>query len=125
MKPTKETMNLISAVEYEIGSSCYNAESYNGWTDEYGCSFRYPIIFEYKDDDGEIKSWKTRLKISDYEEYLKPENVRTVCYKFGANELCIGGAVIDMLTMLEERYGLDFAKLEKEYQKKAKEKSKK
>lgn len=120
MKATKTTMKLISAIEYEIGSSCYNGSSYNGWTDEYGCSFRYPLSYEYKDDDGDICSDRTKLRIEDYFGFINPDNIRTACYKFGANELCIGAAIIDMLTMLEERYELDFEKLEKEYQKRNK-----
>ena len=36
---------------------------------------------------------------------INAENLRTVCYKFGANELSIGGAVVDVLNMLEARYG--------------------
>ena len=45
-KITPEMMDLISRMEYKIGSSCYNADSYNGWTREYGCSFRYPLTYE-------------------------------------------------------------------------------
>lgn len=118
MKVTKELLPLISEVEYEIGGSCYNGESYNGWTDEYGCSFRYPIVYEVKDENG-IHTRKTRSSIVATGE-ISAENIKTVCYKFGANELGIGGAVIDVLNMLEKRYGLDFETLEKEYKKRAK-----
>ena len=123
MKATRETMSLISAVEYEIGNSCYNAESYNGWTDEYGCSFRYPFVYEVKDEEENIHTYKSRLRIADNKD-ITSKNIRTVCYKFGANELCIGAAVVDILTMLEERYQLDFVELEKNYQKSIKKKEK-
>ena len=42
---------------------------------------------------------------------------KTICYKFGANELEIGGAIIGVLNMLKDRYGIDIESLEKEYQK--------
>lgn len=119
MKVTKKMMKLISDIEYEIGGSCYNANSYNGWTDEYGCSFRYPIVYETKIEE-KVIPLKTRLRISDNSD-ITPENLRTVCYKFGSNELCIGAAVVDVLDLLEKRYGLDFAKMESEYIKKQKE----
>ena len=40
-----------------------------------------------------------------------------MCYRFDANELCIGAAIVDVLEMLEERYGIDFNELEKKYEK--------
>ena len=115
MKIKTNMIPLLSEIEYKIGNSCYNGDSYNGWTDEYGCSFRYPIVYEYKDTDG-IHSRKTRTSILSNSD-ITPENIKTVCYKFGANELEIGRAIIDVLNMLENRYGLDFESLEKEYQK--------
>ncbi len=121
MKVKKQMIPLISAIEYKIGKSCYNAESYNGWTDEYGCSFRYPIVYEVKDEEDDIHIRKTRLSIESTGD-INAENLRTVCYKFGANELSIGGAVVDVLNMLEARYGINFEELEKEYQKSKAEK---
>ena len=116
MEVTKQMIPLISAIEFEIGYSCYNADSYNGWTDEYGCSFRYPLTYEVRDTEGVIHTYKTRFSIVD--EGITPENIRTACYRFGANELEIGGAVIDVLNLLEARYGLDFNALEKAHQEK-------
>ena len=115
MKIKKSLIPLISDIEYRIGNSCYNGDSYNGWTDEYGCRFRYPIVYETKDHEG-IHVRKSRMSI-EYNSDITPENIKTVCYKFGANELEIGGAIIGVLNMLEDRYGIDIESLEKEYQK--------
>ena len=103
MKLQKEMISLISDIEYKIGNSCYNGDSYNGWTEEYGCSFRYPIVYETK-EEGKVYT-------------IDDSNIKTVCYRFGANELCIGAAIVDVLEMLEERYGIDFNELEKKYEK--------
>lgn len=115
MKLQKERISLISDIEYKIGNSCYNGDSYNGWTEEYGCSFRYPIVYETK-EEGKVYTWKTRGKI-EWTNRIDDSNIKTVCYRFGANELCIGAAIVDVLEMLEERYGIDFNELEKKYEK--------
>ena len=115
MKLQKEMISLISDIEYKIGNSCYNGDSYNGWTEEYGCSFRYPIVYETK-EEGKVYTWKTRGKI-EWTDRIDDSNIKTVCYRFGANELCIGAAIVDVLEMLEERYGIDFNELEKKYEK--------
>lgn len=49
MKLTKETAELVAELETLIGENCYNGDSYNGWTDEYGASFRYPVTYYKKD----------------------------------------------------------------------------
>ena len=46
--------NLIFQMEYEIGRECYNPESYNRYTCEYGQDYRYPVHFESPDG-----RWKT------------------------------------------------------------------
>ncbi len=43
MKLTKPIIKLICALEEEIGNECFNPNSYNGWTDEEGLSYRYPV----------------------------------------------------------------------------------
>lgn len=34
MKVNQDIMNLICKLEYRIGDTCANSDSYNGWTDE-------------------------------------------------------------------------------------------
>lgn len=114
MQVTSEMMDLISSIEYEIGTSCYNGESYNGWTNEYGCSFRYPLTYETM-LDGKPYSSKTRYRMT-FEDRVTAENLFTACYKFGANELCIGKAIVDVLNTLERRFGISFNDLEASYQ---------
>ncbi len=114
MKVTDQLIPLISDIEEKIGSSCYNGESYNGWTGDYGCDFRYPIVYEIKDGDN-YQRQKTKQTISSIGN-INAENILTVCYKFGANELSIGKAVIDILNMLEARFDIDIETLEKKHQ---------
>ena len=45
------------------------------------------------------------------------QNIHTIMYKLGANELQIGNALKRILDFLERRYNIDFNALEKEYKK--------
>ncbi len=114
MQVTEKMIRLISDIEEKIGGSCFNGDSYNGWNGEYGCDFRYPIVYETKHDGGHLRH-KTKNTIYDAKD-IDAENIMTVCYKFGANELSIGKAIIDILNMLEIRFGLDIESLESRYQ---------
>lgn len=105
MKLTKKTVNLICELENMIGNSCYNPNSYDGWTQESGCSFRYPITYTGKDGD-EHKSYS---KVGD----MDKDRIRSMRYRFGSNHLYIGDALINILDYLEEHYGLDFNRLSK------------
>lgn len=109
MKLDELTVELISRLEYEIGIHCYNANSYNGYTGEWGRSFRYPV--QYNVDERETEKTKNNL----------PETLlaaQTASYQFGSNKLLIGEAIVSVLNILEHRYNLDFDKLEAEYQEK-------
>lgn len=114
MKLTKETCDLIAELEFQIGRECYNPKSYDGWNDIEGCSFRYPI--NVPNEDGRMT--KIRGRINDtymiLSETLTPDAVRSMKYKFGSNELYIGQGLINVLEYLEDRYGLDFERLENE-----------
>ena len=112
MKINHETANLIFELEHIIGYECYNPKSYNGWTGEEGCSYRYPVCIQKHSDDEYIT--KTCGILTDYT--VDPEQVHTMKYRFGSNHLYIGNGLIRSLEMLEKRYHLDFAKLEEEYQ---------
>lgn len=113
MNITNQMIELISDIEYKIGCYCYNGNSYNGWTKEYGCSFRYPIYYRTMIGDKAVET-HTRANIKNRD--ITPENLRTVFYKFGSNHLMIGIAVIDVLNILETRYGIDFNAMEETYQ---------
>lgn len=116
MKLNKTTAALICILEYIIASSCYNPKSYNGYTGEEGCSFRYPVsIFR---DTKEKYPAKCYGIVSGYSSKM----ILTMKYIFGANHLLIGEGIYNVLDHLEKRYNLDFNELEKEYQKSLKSK---
>ena len=71
MKMDKNTMKIISDMEYIVGNQCYNPNSYNGWTSEEGCSYRYLVYSAQKDEQSNYIAEKYRGKIRD----LKPENI--------------------------------------------------
>ena len=105
MTINENTAKLISELEDLVGHTCYNGDSYNGWTDEYGCSFRYPVTYLKKDGTrGKAKYSKLDMDYSKVDEMF---------YKFGANELYIGAGLIHVLNELEKRFGLDFDELVK------------
>lgn len=51
MKKTQNIANLIAELEYIIGDSCYNPNSYDGYTGEEGCEFRYPVWVHQNDSN--------------------------------------------------------------------------
>lgn len=105
MKLTKATMQLICDLEYIIGNECYNPNSYNGYTMEEGCEFRYPVHYENK-EGGDVKEY-SKIKNID------KSKLNTIRYAFGSNHLYIGIAIKDVLEALETKYGLDFNELTK------------
>lgn len=110
MKLNDEMMDLMSELEYLIGKNCYNPNSYDGWTGDEGCSFRYPVCY----DDMDKEEHKVRYKLSNR---INKENYHTMKYKFGSNHLYVGKGIKDVLEFLEERYNLDFNELEKQRKK--------
>ena len=108
MKVTKDMVKLICDLEYMIGSNCYNPNSYNGWTGEEGCSYRYPV--KYRNSNDEMYLHSTRYKIDEIDTVM----IETMKYVFGTNHLFIGDGIVQMLSFLERRYGIDFQKLESE-----------
>lgn len=105
MEINKKTAQIVSDLEAIVGNCCYNGDSYNGYTGEYGAHFRYPVM--YPTTDGEFsKAWYGK----DNFDYKRVDEMH---YKFGANQLYIGAAIIRVLNELEERYDIDFEELEK------------
>lgn len=119
MKVDKNMTNIICNIEYIIGDETYNPNSYNGWTCEEGCSFRYPVNYcKNKEDLEEEILSKTKYKIDN----IDPECINTMKYKFGSNHLYIGNGIVKALEFLEKRYNLDFVALEEQKRLNVKEK---
>ena len=112
MKLNKAMCKIIADLEYRIGTECYNPNSYDGWNNIEGCSFRYPISFP--DKDGDYEKIRGRLTDKYYVDpkYITPEAITYMKYKFGSNELFVGRGIIRVLDYLEKVYGLDFNELE-------------
>lgn len=114
----KNIAELICALEYIIGKQMYNPNSYNGWTEEEGCSFKYPVNYcKSKVDFEEHRITKTKSQIKS----IAPECVGTMKYAFGSNHLYIGEGIVAALNYLEETYGIDFNELEEKKIQKRKE----
>ena len=113
MEITKDTSELVYELEYIIGNMFYNPNSCNGYTGEEGLDYRYPVWI-CKDKDKDYESQKFYGKVHD----IDGKNITTMKYKLGTNILFIGTAILDILDELEERYNIDFNKLEEEYRKK-------
>lgn len=106
MKINATTAKLIAELEYKIGHQCFNPNSYNGYTGDEGCTFRYPVY--YTNPEGtEIR---TKYRISE----LKPKNINSLHYRFGSNHLYIGDALVKVLEHIEEQCGIDIAELLKQ-----------
>ncbi len=110
MTINKDLCELIADLEYIIGSECYNPNSYDGWNDIEGCSFRYPVSFPTNDGT----YIKIKININLYYTYspeeITPETISRMKYRFGSNEMFIGKGIIRLLEFLEERYGIYFSK---------------
>lgn len=103
MKIDKKIASLIAELEYEIGKQCYNPNSYDGYTGITGRCFRYPVCILEENDNKKVM-YKTHKKFED----LQPEQIDNLVYRFGSNYLYIGQALVKVLELLEEEYGLDF-----------------
>lgn len=109
MKVDKNIVELVCDLEYTIGNQTYNPNSYNGWTGEEGCSFKYPV--NYCVDETALEN-RTISKTKSRIQYIDVECIRTMKYAFGSNHLYIGNGIVKALKFLEDRYGIDFNELE-------------
>ena len=116
MKLDKKMAKLICDLEYCIGSECYNPNSYDGWTGDEGCEFRYPVNIRVNKDAENLT--KIRGNIAEWFPTIGPDSIATMKYKFGSNHLFIGLGIKKLLEELEKRYDLDFNELEKNRKKK-------
>lgn len=119
MEVNKNTAELISEIEFIIGSECYNPNSYDGYSGEEGRDFRYPVTISKKNAEGKIIELKVRRKILEDFQYkyydFEPNDIRRSKYKFGSNHLYICLGIQKALAFLEKKYNLDFEELEKRY----------
>ena len=125
MKIDEDIAKLICELEFIIGDQCYNPSSYNGYTGDEGCSFRYPVYAYTNESPDDLVKLRGRLNkdfLGTYLGIVTPELVRAMRYKFGANHLYIGEAIYNVLIMLEKRYGISFNDLEANHLKKESEK---
>ncbi len=106
MNRTQNIADLVSELEYRIADTCYNPNSYDGYTGEEGCEYRYPVCVY---QDKKLNKYYGTIK------NLKPNEIGTIKYKFGSNHLFIGDGLIQVLEYLEKRYNLDFDKLEQKH----------
>lgn len=118
MNIDRNMASLICELEYLIGSQTYNPNSYNGWTGEEGCGFKYPVNYcKNKEELDNHNLTKTKFQIDQ----IAPECIGTMKYAFGSNHLYIGDGLVEVLEHLEDLYGIDFNQLEKERVEKKKE----
>ena len=108
--------DLIFQLEYLIGKECYNPNSYDGYTGDEGCSFRYPVHVYPTNESKELEKFKGRINDPDAwyssHPHITAEMARSMRYKFGANHLYIGDGIYNVLDFLEKRYSIDFNDLE-------------
>ena len=104
MKVDHNIANLIADLEFIIGDSCYNPDSYNGHTGVAGLSYRYPVC---------VRRNNSLIKHRGIIKDLSPDEVDSIRYKFGTNNLYIGRGLVEVLEFLEKRYNLDFNELER------------
>lgn len=110
MKIDGKMADLICELEYIIGKQTYNPNSYNGWTGEEGCSYKYPVSFcKNKESLEKRELVKTKSKIK----HVDVECIKTMKYAFGSNHLYVGDGLTEVLEFLEARYDINFNELEK------------
>ena len=107
MRLNNDMCKVIADLEYCVGKECYNRNSYDGWADIQGCSFRYPVSIS--NEEGE--DIKLRENINMFYD-LDTEDICRMKYKFGSNQLFIGKGIANVLNYLEKRYNLNFNALE-------------
>lgn len=101
MQKTDNIRLLIGEMEYIVANCYYNKQPRGGHY------FRYPYTFIL---DGKKYQRKGKAFLP------KIEEINTMRYVNGANNLYIGKALLKILEFLENRYDLDFDELESEFE---------
>jgi hypothetical protein len=96
---------LVEDIEQIVGGHFYNAKIQNYgpggvWEGE-GRAFRYPLSIVDSENESR-KHWKVPSA-------LPAEHLVTGHYKLGTNELGVVRAIIDVIELLERRYGIDLS----------------
>lgn len=134
MEINNSIFELISEMEYIIGNETTTKFMGAGVMldkPEYPC--RYPVRISLDKDsneskiqvrnEGKVHQYKEMHRIRDKdtnewkvirEEKATPDVIETMYYAFGTCRLYIGDGLKKVLEFLENRYNLDFNKLEKE-----------
>lgn len=114
MKFDKNTMELISDLEYIIGSQWIGPQTIKTVKGNKDRRFRFPVSYRINKKDKELTKEKEELKD------LSLKQIQTLEYMFGSHQLFIGDGILGILKELEDRYELDFNELEKERTKRRK-----
>lgn len=109
MKINTQTAQLVCDIENIVGHKVCNANSCG--------DYRYSVSAIIKRIDGIDKRYYDfgyHIDIEDkfYDYGNLDEFINSMDYIFGINKLHIGKAICEVLTMLEQRYGIDFVQLE-------------
>lgn len=104
-----EPIELYIALE----SILANQSDYSGYTKTYGGP-RYPLTIP--------GNYSRQTRVRNIDANVSRVNFLRSYYKFGVHEFHVGQAIKNILNHLEKRYGLDFRKLERSYQRAEKEK---
>ena len=127
MERSEGFYRLIQELEPEIGGRCYNGHIQNYgpggiWEGE-GRKIRYPVT--YCEKNGYERKFKgdrpIKIISDDPMEIEYPslrEEIDTVHYRFGVNELYIYHGIKAALEKIEEKFGINFDEMLEKYNKK-------
>lgn len=101
--------DMISDLEYIISKECSNTQYFNKKVGNAGKQYRYPVKFNQNG-----KNYICRGKVNINEPTAEQE-IKSMRYEFGSNHLYIGKAIASILEYMEDRYELDFYRLEEDY----------
>ena len=114
MEITIETARLVCDIENIIGNWVWNGQANYGEGD----FIRYPVWINRTQNktNQTTCAWEkiSYINVNDNVPEINPEDIGSLQYRFGANELEIGTAIVNTLKFLENRYGIDFVQLEKQ-----------
>lgn len=103
MKMSENVARLVTELEPFIGCNCFSKGSYNVRTKRRGLHYRYPI--RYVSKEGYVLRSKGALCGIDLDQ------IESMHYLTGTNEIYVGRGIISILEELETRFGIDFNKL--------------
>ena len=104
MSMTQERAGLIAKLEDLSAVWVYNKSNNYGK----GGFYHYPVTYRNPACNNDLFDGRDGYPIM-------PETVDSLRYEFGANKYFIGSALDSILDYLENRYNLDFDKLEEDY----------